>query len=118
VTSVLISRAAFLVYAVSTSRPLSYGGWVWTTTRVRDVSLRLTLVSRLIAGSACLLVALEVVTDLAVPLDARGRREEAGLQAWVRLQRPWEAVCTEPGEDACSTRISRAAGRAHTTTGN
>ena len=42
---------------------------------------------RLIAGfSFVSLLRFEVVTDLALPLDARGRREDAGLQAWVRLQ--------------------------------
>jgi hypothetical protein len=27
-----------------------------------------------------------MVADLAVPVDERGRREHAGVQAWVRLQ--------------------------------
>ena len=42
---------------------------------------------RLIAGFGfASLLRFEVVADLAVPVDERGRREEAGLQARVRLQ--------------------------------
>lgn len=68
--------------------PFVDGGWVWDNDQsIRDVSLRAGAGLRLIAGfSFASLLRFEVVTDLAVPLDERGRREEAGLQAWVRLQ--------------------------------
>ncbi len=68
--------------------PFVDGGWVWNSDQsISDVSLRAGAGLRLIAGfSFVSLLRFEVVTDLAVPLDARGRREEAGLQAWVRLQ--------------------------------
>jgi hypothetical protein len=68
--------------------PFVDGGWVCDSGQsISDASLRAGAGLRLIAGfSFVSLLRFEVVTDLAVPLDARGRREEAGLQAWVRLQ--------------------------------
>jgi len=87
VTSVLISPGAILVYAVSTSRPCRWRLGVGQRPEHQRRQLRADAGLRLIAGfSFVSLLRFEVVTDLAVPLDARGRREEAGLQAWVRLQ--------------------------------
>jgi hypothetical protein len=68
--------------------PFIDGGWVWNRDQsITDVSLRSGAGLRLIAGFGfASLLRFEVVTDLAVPLDARGRREEPGLRAWVRVQ--------------------------------
>jgi hypothetical protein len=68
--------------------PFVDGGWVWNRGQsISDVSLRSGAGLRLIAGFGFgSLLRFEVVTDLAVPLDERGRREEPGLRAWVRLQ--------------------------------
>ncbi|MGE3539700.1 MAG: hypothetical protein AB7N91_20005 [Candidatus Tectimicrobiota bacterium] len=68
--------------------PFVDGAWVWDRGQdVTDVSPRTAAGIRLIAGlSFASLLRFEVVADLATPLDERGRREEAALQAWVRLQ--------------------------------
>ena len=68
--------------------PFVDSGWVWNRDQsITDVSPRSSAGLRLIAGFGfASLLRFEVVADLAVPVDERGRREEAGLQAWVRLQ--------------------------------
>jgi hypothetical protein len=68
--------------------PFIDSGWVWNRDQsITDVSPRSSAGLRLIAGlSFASLLRFEVVADLAVPVDERGRREDAGLQAWVRLQ--------------------------------
>jgi hypothetical protein len=68
--------------------PFVDSGWVWNRGQsITDVSPRSSAGLRLIAGFGfASLLRFEVVTDLAVPVDERGRREHAGLQAWVRLQ--------------------------------
>lgn len=68
--------------------PFVDGGWVWERDqRLADVSPRTAAGLRLIAGLGfASLLRFEVVADLAVPLEARFRREESALQVWVRLQ--------------------------------
>ena len=68
--------------------PFVDSGWVWNRGQsITDVSPRSSAGLRLIAGFGfASLLRFEVVADLAVPVDERGRREDAGLQAWVRLQ--------------------------------
>jgi len=68
--------------------PFIDGGLVWNRDQsISDVSMRSGAGLRLIAGFGFgSLLRFEVVTDLAVPLDERGRREEPGLRAWVRVQ--------------------------------
>jgi hypothetical protein len=68
--------------------PFVDSGWVWNRDQsITDVSPRSSAGLRLISGlSFASLLRFEVVVDLAVPIDERGRREDAGLQAWVRLQ--------------------------------
>jgi len=68
--------------------PFVDAGWIWNQGQsLSDVSLRSGIGLRLIAGFAFIsLSRFEVVVDLAVPLDERGRSEEPGLRAWVRLQ--------------------------------
>jgi hypothetical protein len=68
--------------------PFIDSGWVWNRDQsITDVSPRSSAGLRLIVGFGfASLLRFEVVTDLAVPVDERGRREQAGLQAWVRLQ--------------------------------
>ena len=68
--------------------PFVDSGWVWNRDQsITDVSPRSSAGLRLIAGFGfASLLRFEVVADLAVPVDERGRREDAGLQAWVRLQ--------------------------------
>jgi hypothetical protein len=68
--------------------PFVDSGWVWNRDQsITDVSPRASAGLRLISGlSFASLLRFEVVVDLAVPIDERGRREDAGLQAWVRLQ--------------------------------
>src|SRR5215510_4758365 len=68
--------------------PFVDSGWGWNSDQsITDVSPRSGAGVRLIAGFgfACLL-RFELVVDLAVPVDERGRHEDTGLQAWVRLQ--------------------------------
>ena len=68
--------------------PFIDSGWVWNRDQsIADVSPRSSAGLRLIAGFGfASLLRFEVVADLAVPVDKRGRHEDAGLQAWVRLQ--------------------------------
>ena len=68
--------------------PFLDSAWVWNRDQnITDVSPRSSAGLRLIAGVGfASLLRFEVVADLAVPIDERGRREDAGLQAWVRLQ--------------------------------
>jgi hypothetical protein len=68
--------------------PFVDGGWVWDRHQsISDVSMRSGAGLRFIVGFGfASMLRFEVVTDLAVPLDERGRREEPGLRAWVRLQ--------------------------------
>jgi hypothetical protein len=68
--------------------PFIDAGWVWDRHQsISDVSLRAGAGLRLIAGfSFGSLLRFEVVGDLATPLDARGRRDEAAVIGWVRLQ--------------------------------
>ncbi len=68
--------------------PFVDGGWVWDRSqRFEDVRPRTAAGLRLIAGFGfASLLRFEIAVDLAVPLDERVRREEATLQAWVRLQ--------------------------------
>jgi len=68
--------------------PFVDSGWGWNQgQRITDVSPRSSAGLRLITGFGfASLLRFEVATDLAVPVDALGRRAGAGLQAWVRLQ--------------------------------
>jgi hypothetical protein len=68
--------------------PFVDSGWVWNRDQsITDVSPRTSAGLRLIVGFGfASLLRFEVAADLAVPVDERGRREDAGLQAWVRLQ--------------------------------
>jgi hemolysin activation/secretion protein len=68
--------------------PFLDSAWVWNRDQnFTDVSPRSSAGLRLIAGVGfASLLRFEVVVDLAVPIDERGRHESAGLQAWVRLQ--------------------------------
>jgi Peptidase family M1 domain/Omp85 superfamily domain len=68
--------------------PFVDSGWVWNRGQsITDVSPRSSAGLRLIVGFGfASLLRFEVVADLAVPVDERGRREDVGLQAWVRLQ--------------------------------
>jgi len=68
--------------------PFVDSGWVWNREQsITDVSPRSSAGLRLIAGFGfASLLRFEVVADLAVPVDQRGRHEDAGLHAWVRLQ--------------------------------
>ena len=68
--------------------PFIDSGWVWNRDQsIVDVSPRSSAGIRLIVGFGfASLLRFEVLADLAVPVDERGRHEDAGLQAWVRLQ--------------------------------
>ena len=68
--------------------PFVDGGWVWDGDQsLSDVRLRAGAGLRLIGSFGfASLMRFEVVADLAVPLDERGRREEPGVRFWVRVQ--------------------------------
>lgn len=68
--------------------PFVDGGWVWNHDRAfADVKPRTAAGLRLIAGLGfASLLRFELAADLAVPLDARFRREDMPFVVWVRLQ--------------------------------
>ena len=68
--------------------PFVDSGWIWNRTEdLRDVSPRTSAGLRLIAGfSFASLLRFEIATDVAVPVDARGRREDEAFQLWIRFQ--------------------------------
>jgi hemolysin activation/secretion protein len=68
--------------------PFVDSAWAWNRDQsITDVSPRTSAGLRLIAGLGfASLLRFEVVADLAVPVDTRGRQEDAGVQAWIRLQ--------------------------------
>jgi hypothetical protein len=68
--------------------PFVDGGWVWNRNEsLADVSMRSGVGLRLIAGIGFgSLLRFEVAVDIAHPLDERGRREDEGVQVWIRLQ--------------------------------
>jgi hypothetical protein len=68
--------------------PFVDGGWVWDRGEALGegdprASAGLRLITEIGFGS---LLRFELVLDLAHPFDAQGRREDAALQTWIRLQ--------------------------------
>jgi hypothetical protein len=68
--------------------PFVDSGWVWNQDQsLQDVSPRASAGLRLIAGlSFASLLRFEIALDAAVPVDARGRREDEAFQLWIRFQ--------------------------------
>jgi hypothetical protein len=74
--------------------PFVDGGWVWDRNQsLSDVSMRSSVGLRVITGIAFVsLLRFEVAVDIAHPLDERGRREDEGVQVWIRFQSTAKSV--------------------------
>jgi hemolysin activation/secretion protein len=74
--------------------PFVDGGWVWDRNQsLSDVSMRSGVGLRVITGIAFVsLLRFEVAVDIAYPLDERGRREDEGVQVWIRFQSTAKSV--------------------------
>jgi hypothetical protein len=68
--------------------PFVDGGWIWDRDEhLTEVSMRSSAGLRFIVGFAFVSTQrFEVAVDVAQPIDTLGRREDEGVQVWIRLQ--------------------------------
>ena len=74
--------------------PFVDGGWVGDRgEQLTDVRMRSSVGLRFITGLAfASMLRFEVAVDIAHPLDERGRREDEGVQFWIRFQSTAKSV--------------------------